>query len=250
MLCSDCFADQGLKLDAARIGILDDSACSKCGATTGRKLNKKLITRLAHRFFVWGTLHRCEFGGAPVVQFNDVQSTSINAAPWLEPDLRLIENALGVGFFYYDPPLWMIGEIEPLKALQDTLTRATVVDQVLADYPTVLLTTDEIFYRIRKDPGKPIEVGEYDSPPIEVAGSGRLDSKDFPVMYGSQDLKICVHECRVTAEDELYVATLAPTRDLRLLDLTELLQDEGVTAFESLDLARIIHERAQDCWRA
>ena len=56
-------------------------------------------------------------------------------------------------------------------------------------------------------------------------------------MYGSQDLQICVHECRVTAEDELYLATLAPARNLQLLDLTELLSEERVTEFESLDMA-------------
>jgi hypothetical protein len=56
-------------------------------------------------------------------------------------------------------------------------------------------------------------------------------------MYASQDLQVCVHECRVTAEDELYLATLAPTRELRLLSLTELLHEEGVTEFDSLDMA-------------
>lgn len=56
-------------------------------------------------------------------------------------------------------------------------------------------------------------------------------------MYGSQDLEVCVQECRVTAEDDLFVATLVPTRDLRLLDLTELLREENVTEFESLDMA-------------
>jgi RES domain len=56
-------------------------------------------------------------------------------------------------------------------------------------------------------------------------------------MYGSQDLQVCIHECRVTAEDDLYVATLAPTRELRLLDLTELLLEDKVTEFENLDMA-------------
>jgi hypothetical protein len=56
-------------------------------------------------------------------------------------------------------------------------------------------------------------------------------------MYGSQDLQVCIHECRVTAEDELYVASLAATRDLNLLDLTHLLYEEHVTEFESLDMA-------------
>jgi hypothetical protein len=56
-------------------------------------------------------------------------------------------------------------------------------------------------------------------------------------MYGSQDLPVCVHECRVAAEDDLFVATLSPTKSLKLLDLTELLQEKDVTEFESLDMA-------------
>lgn len=57
-----------------------------------------------------------------------------------------------------------------------------------------------------------------------------------PVLYASQDLEVCVHECRVTVEDDIYVATLRPTRDLRLLDLTDVLREDA-TEFESLDLA-------------
>jgi len=57
------------------------------------------------------------------------------------------------------------------------------------------------------------------------------------VLYGSQDLQVCVHECRVTADDESFIASLIPTRDLRLLDLTHLLEEKDVTEFESLDLA-------------
>jgi hypothetical protein len=56
-------------------------------------------------------------------------------------------------------------------------------------------------------------------------------------LYASADLQICIHECRTTAEDDIYVATLSPTRVLRLLDLTAVLVEEGVTEFESLDIA-------------
>ena len=45
-----------------------------------------------------------------------------------------------------------------------------------------------------------------------------------------------VHECRVTVEDDLYMATLTPLRDLRLLDLTAV-PEEDVTEFDSLDMA-------------
>ena len=58
-------------------------------------------------------------------------------------------------------------------------------------------------------------------------------------MYASPDLNICLHECRVTAEDDLFVVTLAPTRELRLLDLTAVLlgDKDYVSEFDSLDLA-------------
>jgi hypothetical protein len=236
LLCSNCFQDQGLRLDAARIGLADGSACPNCGAKTGRKLSKDLIENLAHRFFVWGTIHRCDYGAAPRVQFNERQSTSIDTSPWFEPDLRLIEKALGVGFFYYGPRLWMVGEVEPLKALQNPATRASIIGRIMTEYPTINLTTERIIYRVRKSPAEPTEFSQYDSPPITLAGSGRLDSKGFPVMYASPDLAVCVHECRITAEDELFVATLAPMRDLKLLDITELLQEDA-TEFESLDMA-------------
>lgn len=236
-LCSNCFHDQGLRLDAEHIGIADSSTCSNCGSTTGSKLSADLVGTLAHRFFVWGTLQRCDYGAAPLVQFNQHQSTCISTSPWFDEDIRLIEKTIGVGFFYYGPRLWMVGEVEPLKALQEPSSRALIIKRILTEYPTTLLRVAQSFYRIRKYPKMPENFGEYDSPPSDLAGVWRLDAPNFPVMYGSQDLQVCVHECRVSAEDDLYVATLSPTRDLKLLDLSALLQDERTTEFESLDMA-------------
>jgi hypothetical protein len=237
VLCSECFWDQGLRLEAALIGIEDNRCCPNCGSTSGRKLDERSVVKLSHRFFVWGTLHRCEYGAAPVVQFNQHQTTSISTSSWLEEDIRLIEKAIGVGFFYYGPRLWMVGEVEPLKALQGSDSRASIVNRILQEYPAMLLHEQQSFYRIRKAPGNPQDSREYDSPPPTRTGSGRLDAMDFPVMYGSPDLQVCVHECRTTSEDELYVATLSAARSLRLLDLTMLLNEEGITEFESLDMA-------------
>ena len=98
----------------------------------------------------------------------------------------------------------------------------------------VTISPNDSFYRLRKDPAQPSDSKEYDSPPNP--GKGRLDSPGLAVMYGSQDLQICIHECRVTAEDNLFVATLEPSRELKLLDLTHLLDDKE-TEFESLDMA-------------
>lgn len=237
LLCSECFNDEGLRLDARLIGVADLSLCPNCGASVGAKLDKVRLDRLAYRFFVWGSLLRCDYGAAPLIQFNNRQKTSISVPSWLDSDMRLIERKLGVGFFHYGPRLWMIGEVEPLKALQDPASCAPVVDRILSEYPGRILALDENFYRIRKAPLRPANAQEYDSPPDSIVGNGRLDSPDFPVMYASPDLQLCVHECRVTAEDDLYVATLAPVSTLRLLDLSALLTHENVSEFESLDMA-------------
>lgn len=251
VLCSDCFNDQGLRLDAVQIGIQVNSVCPNCRKKTGRKLTSRLLGELTHRFFVWGTVYRCEYGAAPQIQFNKTRDTEINPSPWLKADLHLIEKTIGVGFFHYGPRLWMIGEVEPLKALQRSSTRASIIERILADYPSLRLTTTQEFYRLRKRVKNPGNFAEYDSPPTSVWRSpplgwwrltrgrsyGRLDSKQLSVMYGSQDLQVCIHECRVSAEDEIFVATLAPTTDLKLLDLTELLKEEDATEFESLDMA-------------
>lgn len=236
VLCSNCFHDQGLRLDSFKIGIETDSICPNCGSKDGRKLGKDLTARLAHRFFVRGTIHRTHFGAAPIIQFNEHQRTSISAAPWFEPDLRLLEKAIGVGFFHYGPRLWMVGEVEPLKALERPDERTAVVARIVAEYPKRVLAPEELFYRLRLNPSDPAAPSEYDSPPMNVVERGRLDSINFPVLYGSQDLQLCVHECRATVEDEIFIASLAPTKDLSLLDLTDLLQ-EDVTEFESLDIA-------------
>lgn len=238
VLCSECFKDQGLKLDAFNVGIESQTSCPNCNGKNGRKLNKELVAKLAYRFFVVGTIHRTPFGGAPVIQFNEHQynNSDIQVSNWLKNDVELIEESIGIGFFHYGPRMWMVGEVEPLKSLKDETQREDVINQILETYPKIIFSKDDIFYRLRKNPDEPTNFDEYDSPPDEFLGKNRLDSADLPIMYGSQDLEVCIHECRVTIEDELFVATLSPKEDLRLLDLTELIEQD-VTEFESLDMA-------------
>lgn len=235
--CCNCFRDHGLHLDARRFAFYDDSNCPNCGSAAAPKLDAIRLAHLADSFFVRGSLQRFNFGGAPAVIFNKGQTTQIGTPPWLEADLRLFESKLGVGFFPYGPRSWMFGEIGPLKALQADGSRAEVVGRILKEYPGASLKPSQTFYRVRVNPNHPATPADYDSPPVGVVGSGRLSSAALPVMYGSFDLQVCMHECRTTAADELFVATLEPTRSLALLDLTEILREDGVTEFESLDLA-------------
>ncbi|EPO4111515.1 RES family NAD+ phosphorylase [Enterobacter cloacae] len=238
LLCSNCFADEGLRIDAAKHGLEQQGECPNCQSPDGKKLTRDQIKDLAWRFFVSGTTVRCDYGAAPVIQFNEHHYGHGDIAPstWLKNDVKLIEEVAKIGFFHYGPRLWMVGEVEPLKGLQDPTTRPQIIERILREYPESTLSKGSKFYRLRVKPERPAESSEYDSPPVGLAGRGRLDSPGFSVMYGSQDLDVCIHECRASTEDELYFATLKNQQDLRILDLTHSLE-ETETEFENLDMA-------------
>lgn len=235
LLCSECFRDVGLRLDAGRFGLASRQPCPNCGSSSGALLDKGRIRWVAHRFFVLGSLTKADYGGAPVIEFNDLRANEVSFLSELQHDVELICEAAGVGFFHYGPPLWRLGFIEPLEALHDHDRADPVIQRILTEFPEASLEPGEIFFRLRKDVNSPGDYRQFDSPPQAVCGAGRLDTVDLPVLYGSSDLQVCIHECRVTADDRLHVASLEATRPLRLLDLTAVLTEE-CTTFESLDM--------------
>lgn len=239
VLCSGCFTDHGLRMDAERIGIHHALPCPNCKAQGTKKLTPYLVRVLASQFFVRGSVHRSSYGSAPLVQFNELrfQNGDYRGPKWLEKDIALISDKGQIGLFHYGPRLWMIGEIEPLKDLQDPHERGAVIERILKEYPERTLPEGEVIYRLRANPQNPNAPDEYDSAPDSHLGGGRLDSHGQPVLYCSRDIEGCVHECRVTVEDDLYLASLKATRNLKLLDLTVLLHEDHVTEFESLDMA-------------
>lgn len=236
LLCSDCFKHWGLKLDALRISKSGSGTCPNCGSAEGALLTSPQAERLAYRFFVLGSVHETDYGSAPLIQFNSTNDYGIQPAKEIEPDMRLLESVLGIRFFNYGPRLWMIGEIEPLKDLQKAESRSEVLKQIANAYPTKHLSECDVFFRVRKNPSTPSQASEYDSPPSNGVTDGRFNSPSCSVLYGSPDLQTCLHECRTSIEDHTYAAVLRPIQSLQLLDLTEILEEDG-TEFESLDLA-------------
>ncbi|MDE0456250.1 MAG: RES family NAD+ phosphorylase, partial [Chromatiales bacterium] len=229
--------DEGPRLDAERLGEDDASPCPRCEANDGRKLGPGRLAMLTQDYFVWGSVQRFDYGAAPMIRFNDRHKTDMDMPDALRSDAAVFEDALGIGFFLHGPRVWLLGEVEPLKALQCDETRSAVIDRILGEYGSRTLSVRDKFYRIRKNPDEPSQGEQYDSPPCGRS-NGRLDTADWPVLYASPDLQICLHECRVTAEDDLFVATLRPARDLVLLDVATLLDEpREVDEFESLDLA-------------
>ena len=239
ILCSNCFHDEGLRLDAFQLGIKNDNKCPNCASEYGKKLTKQIIRELCYRFFVRGTIERFDYGGFPLVQMNEERfgDSEIKVASWLNSDVKLIEQAGEIGLFYYSPRFWMFGEIEPLKALQNESGIDDVIKRIIGLYPKHILNNEHSFYRIRINPESPHEFFEYDSPPDNVAGGNRLNWNGEAVLYASPDLELCIHECRASVEDDLYVAKLVPTHSLKMLNLAALVSEEEVTEFTSMDLA-------------
>lgn len=235
-LCANCFEDHGLRLMAQAGSTRSSGPCPTCGEVGYLPLQLAELISLSHAFFVRGSFARTTFGGAPAIQFNDLQEGSLSLEGVVAKDVDRLQEELGIGFFEYGPRLWMVGHITPLKQLESVDTRAKIIGDILERYPCMTYGRDRTFYRLRKNPARPPSFMEYDSPPDELGGTGRLDAAGLPVLYGSEDLELCAHECRVTIEDELYIATLSPQSSLKILDLTALLV-ESETEFESLDLA-------------
>lgn len=237
-LCSECFKDEGLKRDASRIGERIDKECPNCKSSNGYKLSFANLQRLCYIFFVRGTIHKVEFGGSPILQFNEqhFSESDVHFSSQLKEDAALIEKKAKIGLFYYGPRLWMVGEIEPLKSLQSKIQRTEIIQRILKIYPVFQIATQDYFYRLRLNPKMPGSPEEYDTAPEAFLGRNRFDSLVLPVLYGSPDLELCLHECRTSVEDEIYVAKLTPTRALKLLNLCVLV-NEGETEFESVDIA-------------
>ncbi|WP_337854553.1 RES family NAD+ phosphorylase [Pedobacter sp. GR22-6] len=237
--CSNCFRDPGLRLDAFRLGKSKEGACPNCGSLDGAKLSNENLEDLSHSFFVNGSRIRTDYGGAVAIQFNDYHEGIGDVAfpEDLAVDAKLIADILGVGFFLYGPRLWMVGEIEPLNALQEPDQRDEVIEAIMNHYPETILEKGTHFYRLRVDPTNQMDPTEYDSAPEKFLGSGRLDSIDLPILYGSFDIEACLHECRVTIEQELYLCNMKVVKSQKLLDLTAWPEEPGITEFESLSLA-------------
>jgi len=236
LLCSECFKDVGLKLTAETIGIKNEKKCPNCGSVLGFKITEELVRKLGYLFFVRGTIERFEYGGFPLIQMNQLRPSNINVSNWLEDDLKLLESFGHIGLFYYHPRFWMLGEIEPLKSLQLADEVDQIIDRILQTYPTHLITQDHPFYRVRINPDNPNDPLQYDSPPDSIATQNRFSDSGVPILYGSPDIELCIHECRATVEDKLFFAQITPTRSLKLINFAALIV-EDVSEFESLDLA-------------
>jgi hypothetical protein len=241
LFCSNCFRDDGLRKTAEKLGARFSARCPHCHTLDGAKITKNKAETLVTQFFWNGSFFRADFGGASRIVSNPYRyrDSDVQFPHWLSDDATLIQEVLKIGFLHYGPPLWRLGEIEPLKDLDRPATRDAAAKALVREYSGLSIKETFLFHRLRTRMAEGEEANplQYDSPPEQFLGTGRLDDLGQPVLYGSDNVEICFHECRVTLPEECFIAHLRPRKPLNLLDLRAEIPNDGPTEFESKNLA-------------
>lgn len=218
--CSECFHDTGLRKVSEKFGNSSPRPCPNCGSLEGSKLTHKALEVACTEFFVRGSIFSGKGWFAPMLQFNyhDRPIDEVGREP-LRKDIRLLSEAFGLKVFLYGPPLWMFGK--PVEEGGEQSWETSDYQKICDYHHERELNSNATFFRVQRNIEFTPEDARFCSPPEEFRRTyGRFDSPELPILYCSLDVETCLHESRVSLEDDIFVATMRPTRTLRLLDLT------------------------------
>lgn len=228
IICSDCFRRHGLKLMAERFGVKDGEPCPHCGSRNGAKLALEKVKELAFDYIVNGSYFRTTFGGSPVYMLSDMGHDDKLFDH--DPDLLLLLDKCDLSAFFYAPATWRVGITTWIEELQSNSrsTRKKAVERLIGECDITVCESGTVFYRLLSrlygDCSDPLS---YDSPHWKYQKKGRFGLRGSSVLYLSSSIESAIHECRVTVEDELFLASVSIKQPLRIVDLTKTLNDAG-----------------------
>lgn len=239
--CSHCFHDIGLRHEAEKVGTIDKSVCPICGSTKGTKLDIEQLEEACYNYFNIGSYIRTEFGGSNYLSVGNFADDNIEGYTALKKDIKFLSDNFNIGVFHYGPQMWKVGMNEWIEALnsKDYKKRKKAIEEIAGRCYTKKLGSDKRFYRIRTNlKSDSINPTSYDAPPLQNYKDGRMNLKNNVVFYGAFNVETCIHETRVAIDDEIYVATLHPAKDLRFLDFCRIKSSKTEsTDFEFLSTA-------------
>lgn len=249
--CLACFRNEGFrKVIAAHVAPVE-GVCPRCSSTESL-ISREGLVKAIHTFFVAGSYVAETM--APLYQMNDCNPHPARFDATLDGDAQLATMLTGHVIFNYAPALWRFGEGELKSAFDEGESiRAHAALEFVAAAPRVELPCGTRLFRVRKNP----EVDEtittpaaFDPPPDHLRRSpGRWDDGSDAVLHASDDIELCLHECRVVIADQIIVATLSTARPLKLLDLTAEFADSGATPFEDPNIfARFLSLSRDEQW--
>lgn len=196
-------------------------------------------------FFVRGSIPPEAGGPAPLYAFAPhSQHGEILFGTELDEDLEKLARFLGVGLFHFGPDLWRLGYTEHYQQLTGSFgdetaasgtERRQIWQKILGRCRQRQLSQGTKIFRVRRETELvPAQPHEFDAPPAGVATTGRYESPDLSIFYGAEDVETCLHEARVTLADWITLGTLTPTRDLQVVDLSDVDESAAKHPFESV----------------
>ena len=241
-LCSDCFRDNGLRLEAKRMGKEHIGVCPNCKAADGYALDSDCLRNLQRQFFLRATApsqYRQELAVLGVMLDDpDEDDIGLELRREAQADWSLIRDAIGGRLYYMSPRLFRLG-ITNHFGMYQSLPKDVVRDRIVSKLSLTEIGPSTTLYRIRLnlDNESKFDEGQFDAPPKpRRRGLGRFDNGKLPLLYGSPNLQVCIHECRVTLADDIFVASLTPTKKLSVIDLTgNYDQPKDIDPYEDLE---------------
>lgn len=249
--CPKCFSNWGFRQVVASHADLPDAACPQC-SNFGPLIASESLADAVRVFFVEGSYVAETF--APVYHVNSSNPHPAKFDATLDDDAKLACSLTAEVIFDYGPPLWRVGEVDLKHAFdQGGEKREDAARAFVANAPRIQLQTGTQLFRIRKNPDvdETITTPTAFDPPSHLIerSPGRWDDGHTAVLYASDDIELCLHECRVLTADEIVVASLLAARPLTLLDLTAEFPLSGTTAFEDPNIfARFLSLSRLDQW--
>lgn len=222
VLCSKCFKRHGLQLMASRFGKQDSSIpCPNCGSFGGYMLTRSQCQELAIKYISDGSYNRSTFGGAPIVAVNEYAHSDDLFLD--NADVLLLEEKSGYHSFLYAPQTWRVGNTTWLDDLQsiNRRTRRSAIRELIKASSVCEQFKGGVFYRLLTQLyGETKDPLTYDSPNWIYQKEGRFGIENTSILYLSSSIESAIHECRVTIEDEMYLASVVIDEPVRILDLT------------------------------
>jgi hypothetical protein len=221
VICSDCFHNEGLRLEAEKVGEKSAEVCPHCKSSSGRKIKQGESARLLmQNFFMHGSVPQDIGGWAPVYWWtDDIKRDDTAFDRTLLDDYFLIKSELGVCVFHYAPALWRLGLTTQYDELEKADPSATL-KYIVQSGTEKLIAPGSRIYRVRLNPPAVSAKGMFDTPPLSAKKDfGRFDDVGTPIFYGAFDIETCLHECRVALVDEVILATFEAAKPLLVLNL-------------------------------
>jgi hypothetical protein len=249
--CPECFSNFGFRQTLTEFCHHVSGKCSQCGLVSRLKVDRDGLKQALRRFFVDGSYITGTY--APVYQIGELNPSRAALDPTLASDADLAGRLAGLVAFHYGPPTWRVGDTELRDEFEagGELRHWAAADLVKAA-ESIILPANSRLFRLRLNPKVDESISTaaaFDPPPPTVQRSlGRWDDVDHPVLYASDDIELCLHECRITISDEIVVASMSPTRDLRILDLSSEIRWGSRTPFEDPNIFVGIMFRSRGRW--